>query len=166
MKHLYSMAAIAAVTTTLMLYQPVADAAVPTQHSKEKIEQVVKAAERVQMNAALPMPLDKVKSNLGKYLTRSFATRFMAERMVQLIYGKDKGDWFVPGSDDMYLYIPDFTWNQNTTINKASEQEITVSQRFTGDEGPWTGDPCIETVVLKKENGVWKVQDIRYKTAK
>ncbi|WCK54978.1 DUF3993 domain-containing protein [Aneurinibacillus sp. Ricciae_BoGa-3] len=154
---------IAVASISLMQYQPLANAAVASQSTKARVEQILKDAKKAQLGLSTPMPIETVKANLGKYLCRSFVTRFIKERMVRLTYGDQKGKWLVPGSDDMYLFIPNFSWNNKTSVYKLSDNAIAVSQPFNREEGPWIEDAHVETAILTKENGKLKVQNISYK---
>jgi hypothetical protein len=134
--------------------------------SRETVKQLLAGAYQMQIDLNKPKPLREVKRETGKYMAAEFERRFLKERLVIEITGPDKGRWSVPGSDDMYLFIPDYSWDKRTVIQKGPGQTLYVSQFYPYEEGPWSIGNHTETVVLVKEAGKWKVGNILYEEGK
>ncbi|ERI07531.1 DUF3993 domain-containing protein [Aneurinibacillus aneurinilyticus] len=128
---------------------------------KESIRSLLRQAADAQYTLNEPMARSEVLERIRPYMTEEFSRTFLQERLVSEKNRQGETLWYVPGSDDMYLFIPDFSWDSRTKVS-ISEGAIHVSQYYPAEDGPWQMPAHKETVLLIREDGKWKVNDIQY----
>ncbi|CEH27828.1 hypothetical protein AM501_02230 [Aneurinibacillus migulanus] len=128
---------------------------------KEVIRSLLRQAADAQYALNEPMTRLEALKRIQPYMTEEFSRAFLQERLVSEKNRQGETVWWVPGSDDMYLFIPDFSWDYRTKIS-ISEGTVHVSQYYPAEEGPWQMPSHTETVLLVKEDGKWKVNGIQY----
>ncbi|OEH94455.1 DUF3993 domain-containing protein [Bacillus solimangrovi] len=100
--------------------------------------------------------LDEVHKHLNPYFTKDYTNIFVTERL----FHDDEG-YYLPGSDSFYAFVPHFKFNERTKIDMIDEHTLIVSEWFeANNEGPWSWDAHEEDVILKKQDGTFKIYDI------
>ncbi|WP_170971538.1 DUF3993 domain-containing protein [Peribacillus simplex] len=106
---------------------------------------------------------EAIEGKLDKHFTDDFIKKFVQANVVKV-----DGGYTAFGSDFAPYYIPFFSYDKNTEIiYEKNGDYIYVQEEFrdTGD-GPVSMEKHVESVTLKKENGVWKITDVKYGSEK
>ncbi|WP_185150815.1 DUF3993 domain-containing protein [Peribacillus simplex] len=106
---------------------------------------------------------EAIEGKLDKHFTGDFIKKFVQANVVKV-----DGGYTAFGSDFAPYYIPFFSYDKNTEIVYGKNGDVIyVQEEFqdTGD-GPVSMEKHVESVTLKKENGVWKVMDVKYESDK
>ncbi|MFE4813503.1 DUF3993 domain-containing protein [Peribacillus simplex] len=106
---------------------------------------------------------EAIEGKLDKHFTGEFIKKFVQANVVKV-----DGGYTAFGSDFAPYYIPFFSYGKNTEIVYGKNGDVIyVQEEFqdTGD-GPVSMEKHVESVTLKKENGVWKVMDVKYESDK
>ncbi|MEF2095299.1 DUF3993 domain-containing protein [Bacillus sp. CFBP9009] len=106
---------------------------------------------------------EAIEGKLDKHFTDDFIEKFVQANVVKV-----DGGYTAFGSDFAPYYIPFFSYDKNTEIIYGKNGDfIYVQEEFqdTGD-GPVSMEKHVESVTLKKENGVWKIMDVKYGSEK
>jgi hypothetical protein len=67
--------------------------------------------------------LHKAGEKVRPYMAEGFARTFLHERLVAESSQKGKELWWIPGSDDMYLFVPHVRCNSSPPVYDESEEE-------------------------------------------
>jgi len=106
--------------------------------------------------------IPEIKEKLKPYFTDELMNKFISENVVKV-----DGGYATLGSDSAVNYIPFFSYNDHTKIEKSKDEEkLIISEDFAEhSDGPltYTGP---ETVILIKQAGKWKVHQILLETEK
>ncbi|MFJ8068930.1 DUF3993 domain-containing protein [Peribacillus sp. NPDC096447] len=106
---------------------------------------------------------EAIEGKLDKHFTDDFIKKFVQANVVKV-----DGGYTAFGSDFAPYYITFFSYDKNTEIIYGKNGDfIYVQEEFqdTGD-GPVSMEKHVESVTLKKENGVWKIMDVKYGSEK
>ncbi|MFJ7939793.1 DUF3993 domain-containing protein [Peribacillus sp. NPDC096622] len=106
---------------------------------------------------------EAIEGKLDQHFTDDFIEKFVQANVVKV-----DGGYIAFGSDFAPYYIPFFSYDKNTEIVYGKNGDVIyVQEEFqdTGD-GPVSMGKHVESVTLKKENGVWKVMDVKYEKGK
>ncbi|MDO7486621.1 DUF3993 domain-containing protein [Peribacillus frigoritolerans] len=106
---------------------------------------------------------EAIEGMLDQHFTDDFIEKFVQANVVKV-----DGGYIAFGSDFAPYYIPFFSYDKNTEIVYGKNGDVIyVQEEFqdTGD-GPVSMGKHVESVTLKKENGVWKVMDVKYEKGK
>lgn len=100
--------------------------------------------------------IQEIEEKLKPYFTNEMINKFIKENVVKV----DNG-YATLGSDSAENYIPFFSYNDHTTIEKSKdEDQLVISEDLAEhSEGPITYTNS-ETVILVKHQGKWKVHQI------
>lgn len=103
----------------------------------------------------------EIKEKLNQNFTKEFTEKFYQANVMKV-----EGGYMAFGSDFAPYYIPFFSFNENTEIIFGESSEyIYVQEKFEeSEEGPTTSKNHYESVTLKNENNVWKVDDVSYES--
>lgn len=103
--------------------------------------------------------LEQISAVLDAHFTDSFKDKFIDENVVKT----DEG-YATEGTDVAFYYIPFFSYSENTEVIYDSDKDtLFVQEYFQGSvEGPVNSEGHYETVVLVKEDGLWKIADVLY----
>ncbi|WP_340373139.1 DUF3993 domain-containing protein [Peribacillus sp. FSL E2-0218] len=106
---------------------------------------------------------EAIDTKLEKHFTDDFIRKFVKANVVKV----DDG-YTAFGSDFAPYYIPFFSYDEHTEVVYGDNGDLMyVQEEFKGTEdGPVLSGKHVECVTLKKENGVWKVKDVRYENEK
>ncbi|MFT9849661.1 DUF3993 domain-containing protein [Aneurinibacillus sp. REN35] len=137
-------------------------AAQSTELDREAARTVIQQAAEAQFALNEPMTRLEALEKVRPYMTDEFSRTFLGERLMPETIGHKQGLWSIPGSDDMYLFMPSFSWDTHTDV-KIQNGVAHISQYFPAEEGPWETPAHTETVVLIQEEGSWKVNEVQYK---
>ncbi|WHX68402.1 DUF3993 domain-containing protein [Peribacillus frigoritolerans] len=106
---------------------------------------------------------EAIEGKLEKHFTGDFIENFVQANVVKV-----DGGYTAFGSDFAPFYIPFFSYDKNTEIVYGKKGDVIYVQEEFQDngEGPVTMEKHVEAVTLKKENGAWKVKDVKYENRK
>ncbi len=104
-----------------------------------------------------PLPQDEIKEILNEYFTVSFTEAFIKENVHEV----EENLYQTLGSDFASYYIPFFKYSDETNMGFLNE-ECYIWEEMNYRDLPFYSENNIEAVVLVKENGVWKVNEITY----
>lgn len=106
--------------------------------------------------------IQEIEEKLKPYFTSEMINKFVKENVVKV-----DGGYATLGSDSAENYIPFFSYNDHTTIEKSKDEEKLVISEDMAEhsEGPITYTNS-ETVLLVKQQGKWKVHQINFETEK
>lgn len=106
--------------------------------------------------------IQEIEEKLKPYFTSDMINKFIKENVVKV-----HGGYATLGSDSAENYIPFFSYNEDTIIEKSKEEEkLVISENMAEhSEGPVTYTDS-ETVILVKQQGKWKVHQISLETEK
>lgn len=106
--------------------------------------------------------IQEIEEKLKPYFTSEMINKFVKENVVEV-----DGGYATLGSDSAENYIPFFSYNEHTIIEKSKDEEKLVISEDLAEhsEGPITYTDS-ETVILVKQQGKWKVHEISLETEK
>lgn len=106
---------------------------------------------------------EEIEGKLEKHFTGDFIEKFVQANVVKV-----DGGYTAFGSDFAPYYIPFFSYDKNTDIVYGKKGDVIYVQEEFQDngDGPVSMEIHVEAVTLKKENGAWKVKDVKYENRK
>ncbi|MED3997660.1 DUF3993 domain-containing protein [Peribacillus frigoritolerans] len=106
---------------------------------------------------------EAIEGKLEKHFTGDFIEKFVQANVVKV-----DGGYTAFGSDFAPYYIPFFSYDKNTEIVYGNKGDVIYVQEEFQDngDGPVSMEKHVEAVTLKKENGAWKVKDVKYENRK
>lgn len=125
---------------------------------KEKIFSQMEDSLQVQISLSEePRSKEEIRKEMSPFFTEDFIDRFMKENVEKVPEG-----YVTFGTDHAALYIPFFSYGDDTKVTHDKEENVLyVQENFAGDEeGPLIYDDLYETVRLVKQEGHWKIDDI------
>lgn len=104
-----------------------------------------------------PRTKEEIRNEMSPFFTKDFIERFMNENVEKVPEG-----YMTFGTDHAALYIPFFTYGDDTKVTHDKEKDLLyVQENFAGEEeGPLTYDDFYETVRFVKQDGLWKIDGI------
>ncbi|MDQ7863713.1 DUF3993 domain-containing protein [Peribacillus frigoritolerans] len=106
---------------------------------------------------------EAIEGKLDKHFTGDFIEKFVQANVVKV-----DGGYTAFGSDFAPYYIPFFSYDKNTEIVYGKNGDVIYVQEEFQDngDGPVSMEKHVEAVTLKKENGAWKVTEVKYEKQK
>ncbi|WP_162595847.1 DUF3993 domain-containing protein [Bacillus sp. CGMCC 1.16541] len=102
---------------------------------------------------------EEAEKLLQPHFQQPYITKFLDENITQEAQG-----YITYGTDFALYYIPYFSYDENTKMKYNQQKNIVyVYEHFPAiEDGPVSYGEHYECIVLKQEQGVWKVSDYSY----
>ncbi|WP_285766439.1 DUF3993 domain-containing protein [Peribacillus sp. SI8-4] len=130
-------------------------------HREEALNLVKAASESQGSISGEVRTKEAIEAKLEKHFTDDFIRSFEKANVVKV-----DGGYTAFGSDFAPYYIPFFSYDENTEVVYGDNGDLMyVQEEFEDTEdGPVSSSTHVESVILTKENGTWKVKDVEYES--
>ncbi|MBT2756195.1 DUF3993 domain-containing protein [Mesobacillus foraminis] len=124
--------------------------------TREDVLQFLESAFNAQLSLSeQARSMTEVEAVLQPFFTESFKSDFIKENVVE-----ENGKYLTYGSDFAPYYIPFFEFSDATKVVFLQEKIYIVEKFPASDDGPVSYETHYEGLVLIKEAGVWKVNEM------